>query len=122
MFAGQAVELKEEDISLFVNQGGFDMLGRSSEQIHTDDQVRSSLTPYRRPSLHTPYTPDGRHSLPLGVVCISATHGICVPSTAIDWASSVSSVHIRCLPQRLTRLPYHIISSSPPSRPARSSS
>jgi hypothetical protein len=82
MFAGQAVELKEEDISLFVNQGGFDMLGRSSEQIHTDDQVRSSLTPYRRPSLHTPYTPDGRHSLPLGVVCISATHGICVPSTA----------------------------------------
>eukprot|EP01043_Picozoa_sp_COSAG02_P017457 COSAG02_NODE_792_length_17157_cov_6.602122_5_plen_983_part_00 len=36
------IELSDATIAMFVNQGGFDMLGRSSEQLHTPAQLASA--------------------------------------------------------------------------------
>ena len=63
MFAGQAVKLSKSDLSLFVNQGGFDMLGRSSEQIHTDEQLIASLATCQKLSLDGLVLIGGRHTL-----------------------------------------------------------
>ena len=42
MCAQKHVELSEDQIAMFVNQGGFDMLGRSAEQLHTPAQLASA--------------------------------------------------------------------------------
>lgn len=63
MFKAQAVELGASDVELFVNQGGFDMLGRSSEQIKTDEQLLASLSTCQQLQLDGLVLVGGRHTL-----------------------------------------------------------
>ena len=44
MFAQKTLEITDEVISSYKNQGGYDMLGRTRDQIRTTEQVKAAMT------------------------------------------------------------------------------
>jgi pyrophosphate--fructose-6-phosphate 1-phosphotransferase len=43
LFAQKTLEITNEVISSYKNQGGFDMLGRTRDQIRTTEQVKAAM-------------------------------------------------------------------------------
>ncbi|CAN6164109.1 unnamed protein product [Urochloa humidicola] len=44
LFAQKAMEITDEALSTYKNQGGYDMLGRTRDQIRTTEQVKAAMT------------------------------------------------------------------------------
>lgn len=44
LFAQKTLEITEEVLSSYKNQGGYDMLGRTRDQIRTTEQVKAAMT------------------------------------------------------------------------------
>ena len=44
LFAQKTMEITEEALSSYKNQGGYDMLGRTRDQIRTTEQVKAAMT------------------------------------------------------------------------------